>query len=227
MNGEHIMIDDLAAHIGSLFKCPVPTSFHGVFDGHGGLKQLLLSKGMLRDYLFFEDSTLPCVNSSCETTALTALVLGKHLLVANTGDCGAVLCRKGAAVEMSQDHKPSYLPERNRVEELGGYFENGYLNGYLAVTRALGDWDFKLPLGVASPLIVDPDPICSQPCVSRPQTANDPEQCARELVMEASRLHLSDNLIVIIIYFSLVFLNGGGYVLLVCQRRPEVGCRAC
>jgi protein phosphatase 2C family protein 2/3 len=261
MDDEHIMINDLAAHLGSLFKCPVPTAFYGVFDGHGGPEAAsFIKRNAMR--LFFEDSTLPhiteiddeflkelenshrkafiladqaladesSVNSLCGTTALTALVLGRHLLVANTGDCRAVLCRKGVAVEMSQDHKPSYQPERKRVEELGGYFEDGYLNGYLSVTRALGDWDFKLPLGSSSPLIADPDVrqavlteddefliigcdgiwdvMSSQCAISLVRRGlrrhNDPQQCARELVMEASRLHSSDNLTVIIISFSSV-----------------------
>ncbi|KAK7303640.1 hypothetical protein RJT34_14551 [Clitoria ternatea] len=170
------------------------------------------------------------VTSSCGTTALTALVLGRHLLVANAGDCRAVLCRRGVAVDMSQDHRPSYLPERERVMELGGFIDDGYLNGYLSVTRALGDWDLKLPLGSASPLIAEPDVqvvtlteedefliigcdgiwdvISSQDAVSFVRRGlrrhDDPQQCARELVKEALRLHTSDNLTVIVICLSSV-----------------------
>ncbi|KAM4116653.1 hypothetical protein ACB094_02G067300 [Castanea mollissima] len=169
------------------------------------------------------------VSSSCGTTALTALILGRHLLVANAGDCRAVLCRKGVAVAMSQDHKPTYLPERKRVEGLGGYVEDIYLNGYLSVSRALGDWDFKSPLGPLSPLIAEPDVqqvalseddefliiacdglwdvIPSQSAVSLVRLAlrrygGDPQQCARELVMEALRLNSSDNITVIVICLS-------------------------
>lgn len=168
------------------------------------------------------------VSSSCGTTALTALILGRHLLVANAGDCRAVLCRKGVAVAMSQDHKPTYLPERKRVEGLGGYVEDIYLNGYLSVTRALGDWDFKSPLGPASPLIAEPDVqqvalseddefliigcdglwdvVNSQSAVSLVRRAlrrhGDPQECARELVMEALRLYSSDNITVIVICLS-------------------------
>ncbi|KAF5956248.1 hypothetical protein HYC85_003473 [Camellia sinensis] len=91
---------------------------------------------LLADQALASECSVP---DSCGTTALTALVLGRHLMVANAGDCRAVLCRKGVAVQMSQDHRPSYSPECQRVEELGGYFEDGYLNGDLAVTRALGD----------------------------------------------------------------------------------------
>ncbi|XP_058723591.1 probable protein phosphatase 2C 13 [Vicia villosa] len=168
------------------------------------------------------------ISSSCGTTALTALILGKHLLVANAGDCRAVLCKRGVAVDMSHDHRPSYLPERKRVEELGGYIDDGYLNGYLSVTRALGDWDLKLPLGSASPLTAEPDVqvvtlteedefliigcdgiwdvMSSQEAVSLVRRGlrrhDDPQQCARELVKEALRLHTTDNLTVIVICLS-------------------------
>lgn len=162
------------------------------------------------------------VSGLCGTTVLTALVLGRHLLVANAGDCRAVLCRKGVALDMSDDHRPTYLPERRRVEELGGFIDDGYLNG-LSVTRALGDWDLK-----PSPLIADPDVrqvmlteddefliigcdgiwdvMPSQVAVSLVRRAlrrhDDPEECARELVREALRLNSSDNLTAIVICFS-------------------------
>lgn len=149
-------------------------------------------------------------------------------MVANTGDCRAVLCRKGEAIDMSQDHRPNYASERRRVEELGGYIDDGYLNGVLSVTRALGDWDMKLPRGSASPLIADPefrqvdlteddeflimgcdgiwDVMSSQQAVSLVRRGlrrhDDPEQCAKDLVMEALRLNTFDNLTVIVVCFT-------------------------
>ncbi|KAE9601528.1 putative protein-serine/threonine phosphatase [Lupinus albus] len=259
MEDEHIRIDDLAAHLGFVFQCPIPNSFYAVFDGHGGpdaanfvkrnaMKLFFEDANMLQSYdtdvLFLKkleeshrraflraDLALAdekSINSSCGTTALTALLLGRHLLVANAGDCRAVLCRRGTAVDMSQDHRPSYLPERKRVEELGGFVDDGYLNGYLSVTRALGDWDLKHPLGATSPLIADPDVqmvtlteedefliigcdgiwdvMSSQVAVSLVRRGlrrhDDPEQCARELVKEALRLNTADNLTVIVICLS-------------------------
>ncbi|KAL3531558.1 hypothetical protein ACH5RR_010880 [Cinchona calisaya] len=97
------------------------------------------------------------VSSSSGTTALTALIFGRLLMLANAGDCRAVLCRKGQAIDMSQDHRPSYASEHRRVEEPGGLIDDGYLNGVLSVTRALRDWDMKLPRGSASPLIAEPE----------------------------------------------------------------------
>ncbi|TKY72453.1 phosphatase 2C 13 [Spatholobus suberectus] len=259
MDDEHIQIDDLAAHLGLVFKQPILSAFYAVFDGHGGPDAAAFVKNNAMR-LFFEDADMlqsydadalflkrledshrraflgadlaladeQSVSSSCGTTALTALVLGRHLLVANAGDCRAVLCRRGVAVDMSQDHRPSYLPERRRVEELGGFINDGYLNGDLSVTRALGDWDLKFPVGSASPLIAEPDVqvvtlteddefliigcdgiwdvMSSQDAVSLVRRGlrrhDNPQQCARELVKEALRLHTSDNLTVIVICLS-------------------------
>ncbi|PWZ55094.1 putative protein phosphatase 2C 2 [Zea mays] len=63
----------------------------------------------------------------------------RQLLVANAEDYRTVLCRKGIAVDMSKDHRPTYDAEHQRVIECGGYIEDGYLNGVLSMTRALGD----------------------------------------------------------------------------------------
>ncbi|KAM1745404.1 hypothetical protein FF1_012159 [Malus domestica] len=259
MDDEHIRIDDLSAHVGALFKCPFPSAFYAVFDGHGGPEAAAyIKRNAMR--LFFEDANLlqrmdmdavffrelenshrkaflladhaladeDSVRSSCGTTALTALILGRHLLVANAGDCRAVLCKKGVAVDLSQDHKPSYLPERMRVEQLGGYFDDVYLNDSISVTRALGNWGLKLPFGSSSPLIAEPDVqqvmlteddefliigcdgiwdvMSSQYAVSLVRRGlrrhDDPQLCAEELVKEALRLNTSDNLTVIVVRLS-------------------------
>ncbi|CAM9323464.1 unnamed protein product, partial [Phaeothamnion confervicola] len=66
------------------------------------------------------------------------------LHVANVGDCRAVICRGGAAVELTRDHKPTRADEAARVEAAGGYISRGRLNGVLGVTRSFGDLQFKL-----------------------------------------------------------------------------------
>ncbi|CAB4271857.1 unnamed protein product [Prunus armeniaca] len=242
MEDEHILIDDLSSHLGSLFNFPTPSALYGVFDGHGGpeaasyisevdeifseeLENSLRKAFHLVDLALADDCS---VSSSSGTTALTAMIFGRLLMVANAGDCRAVLCRKGEAIDMSQDHRPIYPSERKRVEELGGYVDDGYLNGVLSVTRALGDWDMKFPRGSSSPLIADPefrqvvlteddefliigcdgiwDVMSSQHAVSLVRRGlrrhDDPEQCARDLVMEALRLNTFDNLTVIVVCFS-------------------------
>ncbi|KAK4770867.1 hypothetical protein SAY87_031399 [Trapa incisa] len=258
MEDEHIRIDDLSSHPVSLNFCTPGAFYavfdgHGGPEAATYVKRnamrLFFEDTLLPDALEFdnlfqkrlEDShreaflqadhalaNEPTVSSSCGTTALTALILGRHLLVANAGDCRAVLCRRGTAIEMSQDHRPSYAPEQKRVLESGGFVLDGYLNGCLSITRALGDWDMKLPLGSCSPLIAEPDfrwaTLCeedefliiacdglwdvmsSQYAVSLVRQGlrrhNDPQQCARELVMDALRLKTSDNVTVLVVCLS-------------------------
>uniref|UniRef100_A0A0D6QTW9 protein-serine/threonine phosphatase n=1 Tax=Araucaria cunninghamii TaxID=56994 RepID=A0A0D6QTW9_ARACU len=163
------------------------------------------------------------------TTVLTALIMGRSLLVANAGDCRAVLCRRGRAVEMSRDHKPISFSERKRIEDLGGFVtHDGYLNGDLSVSRALGDWDTKRPKGSLGPLSAEPefrkallseedefliigcdgiwDVMESEFAVSIVRRElmlhNNPEQCSKELVLEASRHGSLDNLTVVVVCFS-------------------------
>ena len=99
------------------------------------------------------------------TTALTAFIWGDQLMVANAGDCRAVLCRRGKTIVLSNDHRHSNPEEALRVRAAGGYIcPEGYLNGHLAVLRALGDHhftDLKAPTGPNSamqgPLTAEPE----------------------------------------------------------------------
>ncbi|XP_030532558.2 probable protein phosphatase 2C 49 [Rhodamnia argentea] len=191
----------------------------------GEVENSLRKAFLLADRALADDAS---VSSSSGTTALTALILGRLLMVANAGDCRAVLCRRGEAIDMSQDHKPIYPSEQRRVKELGGFVDDGYLNGVLSVTRALGDWDMKFSRGSPSPLISEPefrqallteddefliigcdgiwDVMSSQHAVNVVRRGlrrhDDPEQSARDLVKEALRLNTSDNLTVIVVCFT-------------------------
>ncbi|KAJ1464436.1 phosphatase 2C-like domain-containing protein [Baffinella frigidus] len=77
------------------------------------------------------------------STALTCLIKGNHVLVANAGDSRAVACVGGKAVALSQDHKPNLPVERARVQAAGGTVTclmGCYrVMGMLAMSRALGD----------------------------------------------------------------------------------------
>lgn len=52
-------------------------------------------------------------------TALTALVWGRHIAMAHAGDSRAVLCRRGKAIDLTTDHKPTVSSERDRVVQAG------------------------------------------------------------------------------------------------------------
>ncbi|KAL5107012.1 hypothetical protein TcWFU_007699 [Taenia crassiceps] len=101
-----------------------------------------------------EGFTEPGVDSG--STACVALVLpevgdqndGQQqrvcLYVANAGDSRAVLCRAGAAVDLSEDHKPEDPSEKARIQAAGGTVTaDGRVNDGLNLSRAIGDHIYK------------------------------------------------------------------------------------
>jgi protein phosphatase 2C family protein 2/3 len=44
---------------------------------------------------------------------------------------------------LSHDHKPDLVAEKRRVERAGGFVEEGRVNGVIAISRAVGDWEYK------------------------------------------------------------------------------------
>jgi len=44
---------------------------------------------------------------------------------------------------MSQDHKPDDPEERKRIYNANGFVEESRVNGMLALSRALGDFEYK------------------------------------------------------------------------------------
>lgn len=77
-------------------------------------------------------------------TAVSVLVAGGKVYCGNAGDSRAVMCRKGVAVPLSFDHKPTHPTEIARIERAGSTVSNGRVNGMLSLTRAIGDFDFKM-----------------------------------------------------------------------------------
>jgi len=76
-------------------------------------------------------------------TANVILIAEGMIYCCNTGDSRSVICDKGKAVELSKDHKPDLPLEKSRIITAGSSVIDGKVNGRLAVSRALGDWDFK------------------------------------------------------------------------------------
>ncbi|WPK23118.1 hypothetical protein PUMCH_000343 [Australozyma saopauloensis] len=154
----------------------------GVFDGHGGkdvaelLRKRLVASVFkelnilvranknvelatltktIKNCFFAVDSGLPePAASNCGSTAIvTTIVANKYVIVSNTGDSRSILSMKGGLPKnLSFDHKPSNMGERVRIENSGGYVINSRVNEILALSRAFGDYKFKLPwLQLAAP----------------------------------------------------------------------------
>ncbi|MCL7040331.1 hypothetical protein MKW94_010753 [Papaver nudicaule] len=83
---------------------------------------------------------------SIGSTAVVALISKDKIIVANCGDCRAVLSRDGSPIPLSQDHKPDGADERERIEAAGGTVINwnGFrVLGVLATSRSIGDGYLK------------------------------------------------------------------------------------
>ncbi|EEB08727.1 protein phosphatase 2C Ptc3 [Schizosaccharomyces japonicus yFS275] len=140
--------------------------FFAVYDGHGGdkvanwcgehLPKLLeqsedFQKGDFEaalkqtfveaDKTILEDERFHTDPSGC--TATVILRVGRKLYCANAGDSRTVLGARGVAKPLSVDHKPSNDEEKARICAAGGRVDFGRVNGNLALSRAIGDFEFK------------------------------------------------------------------------------------
>jgi len=99
-------------------------------------------------------------------TAVAALLSHDNkIYVANAGDSRSVLGVKGQVEPLSFDHKPTNDGERARISSAGGYVEFGRVNGNLALSRALGDFEFKKNYSLtpqAQIITANPDVTCHE-----------------------------------------------------------------
>lgn len=82
-------------------------------------------------------------------TACSALITPTEIWVANAGDSRAVIGKKRSdgkyeAFAMSEDHKPDNEGEKKRIEEAGGFVEDNRVRGILALSRSIGDLEYKV-----------------------------------------------------------------------------------
>ncbi|XP_066382427.1 probable protein phosphatase 2C 30 [Miscanthus floridulus] len=111
----------------------------------------------------FRDTADPAPTCRCEmqlpkcdhvgSTAVVAVVGPRHLVVANCGDSRAVLCSGGAAIPLSDDHKPDRRDELERIDAAGGrviFWDGARVFGMLAMSRAIGDSYLK-PFVISDP----------------------------------------------------------------------------
>lgn len=83
-------------------------------------------------------------NSGC--TSCVVLITKDTIYCANAGDSRACLATKsGKVIELSHDHKPENDGEMKRIKAAGGFVEEGRVQGIIAVSRAIGDWEYKNP----------------------------------------------------------------------------------
>ncbi|EGW34474.1 uncharacterized protein SPAPADRAFT_59895 [Spathaspora passalidarum NRRL Y-27907] len=141
-------------------------AFFGVYDGHGGEKAAIftgehlhhiikdteaykqgdyanaLKQGFLGcDQAILHDYQMRDDESGCAATS--AIITPESIICGNAGDSRTIMSINGFAKALSYDHKPSNEGEKARICAAGGYVDMGRVNGNLALSRGIGDFDFK------------------------------------------------------------------------------------
>jgi serine/threonine protein phosphatase PrpC len=77
------------------------------------------------------------------TTVIACLITPQHIFMINAGDSRAILVRNNEIEFYTYDHKPNQLKERERIQNAGGLVAMSRVNGGLATSRGLGDFEYK------------------------------------------------------------------------------------
>lgn len=77
------------------------------------------------------------------STAVACLVSPTHNYLINCGDSRSIICSDNKIALCTADHKPINPIERERIHNAGGSVMIQRVNGSLAVSRALGDFEYK------------------------------------------------------------------------------------
>mmetsp|Transcript_3060 Transcript_3060/g.7139 ORF Transcript_3060/g.7139 Transcript_3060/m.7139 type:complete len:389 (+) Transcript_3060:258-1424(+) len=142
--------------------------FFGVYDGHGGARcSKYLETAMVNAIGNLDDPTKEdVIKKTCKavdaeflkreqeredgSTAVFCIVTpqeGKdtfEIITANIGDSRALLIRADGKVEpLTEDHKPNNEEEMDRITRAGGSVSSCRVDGQLALSRAIGDWNYK------------------------------------------------------------------------------------
>lgn len=84
-------------------------------------------------------------NAGC-TACVCLITADGNIYCSNSGDSRAILVSKnGKVTELSHDHKPDDQEEMTRIRAAGGFVDDGRVQGIIAVSRAIGDWEYKNP----------------------------------------------------------------------------------
>lgn len=98
----------------------------------------------LRAVLVKEDGQEIEVINEAGCAAVCSLITPTHIFCANLGDSRCILGTTSQVVALSEDHKPELPLEMERIEKAGGFVQWNRVNGMLAMSRALGDFTYKI-----------------------------------------------------------------------------------
>ncbi|XP_069365662.1 uncharacterized protein [Maniola hyperantus] len=246
MEDRHVEIANLEALFG--IETTEPTSFYAVYDGHAGSAAATYCAAHLHQYLvesphFARDLRQATHDAYLRTdaefirksnqkrasggsTAVSVAVRGRRLVAAWAGDSLALLAKRMRLMQLVNPHKPDRPDEKERIESTGGtvmFWGTWRVNGQLAVSRAIGDVQYK-PYVTARPEIVvveldgDEDfvvvgcdglwDVLSEDAVALSvykQLCNDRDDLKavpKNLVRQAKRAGSEDNISVIVVFLK-------------------------
>eukprot|EP01102_Stenamoeba_stenopodia_P021981 TRINITY_DN89_c0_g1_i2.p1 TRINITY_DN89_c0_g1~~TRINITY_DN89_c0_g1_i2.p1 ORF type:complete len:450 (-),score=95.97 TRINITY_DN89_c0_g1_i2:118-1467(-) len=257
MEDVHVVYDNFREVVPDLLKDDQDYSFYAVYDGHGGREaaekvEKHLHRCIVEDPAFaegkveeatrngyFKADSIMLEEAKVEgwtsgAVVVTSLLKGNTLYIANAGDSEIILGRKmlnknaHRAIVLSYKHRPTNADEKSRIEAEGGYVFHGRLYGTLAVSRALGDFEFKKPKSDGNFVSVEPalktltlkpvdefvilacdglwDKVGYQDAVnlvaSKRAEGMTAAQIAQELVAEAVRRDSMDNVSAVVVFFK-------------------------
>jgi len=168
MEDEDIMIDDLPI----LHLPDLRISWFGCYDGHGSFEcSNFVKKHLHRNFLhsmsassnvsvdtiknafinafketdneFEKFANQRGISQNVGSVVIVVAIINDFLFCANLGDARAVLSSGGNTIDLSRDMKPNVPEETERIKKFGGQVINNRVNGRLAVSRAIGDFEFK------------------------------------------------------------------------------------
>lgn len=132
---------------GSIVSKFVAENFHAYFARTSGSVQ----KRMNAAFKAIDESEWVKQNGQCGSTAVVVFIKDNKAHVAHVGDSRAVLECGGKVGFFTRDHKPNRLDEYFRIQDAGGMIYRKKVNGFLSISRALGDYNLSKNIIIAEP----------------------------------------------------------------------------
>ena len=146
-HGGSDVADACVSHLPNMIRA----GLEHLFQQSGIVNQNLIKEMLYHTFLILHDELLqPSTSFTCGSTCLLVLRRRNQMWVANSGDSRAILGlgrlmggRAHTVVNLTRDHKPGTVSEKQRIEAAGGYVRDVMgvprVIGELAVSRSIGD----------------------------------------------------------------------------------------
>lgn len=169
MHGYRMSMEDAHIVVPSLNQRFPEVGLFGIFDGHSGDAAALFLEGELAarvsaledptnedqlskcvqqlDADFCQNPKLRTQGSTC-TFCVVVPCKGKkghyEVVAVNVGDSRSFLVHPDGTIHsLTEDHKPDIPAEESRIRAAGGFVYVSRVDGQLAMSRAIGDWNYK------------------------------------------------------------------------------------